>query len=113
MASELIKQLRKARQSTMDLDGFTFTYRRPTDLEMLTKVRTMTHANIAESFVIGWKGVKESDLVPSGASKEAEFDPELWAEWLADHPNWWAPIGEKIVGEWTRHNELREAAAKN
>ena len=112
-AQILINRMRKARQFTIELRGFTFTGRRPTDAEAarLHQEGFDSHS-IAREFVTDWKGVKESHLVPSGGSDEVPFSPGVWAEWVADNPDFWRPIKDKVIEEYKRHAGEVEDAGK-
>lgn len=109
----LVKRMRKARQFTVEIDGFTFTCRRPTQAEA-AEMHQQGYDNhrIAATFVCGWKGVKESDLVQSGGGDEVEFTPAVWREWVADELRFWTPLADRILDEYTAHNK-KEADAGN
>lgn len=114
MNDSLIKRMRKARERTIEVEGFRFTYLRPTD----TQAAELHHgkaslADIAKRFVIGWSGVKESDLFSSGGSDDAAFSPDVWAEWCDDMPQFWVPLGNAVIESYAAHVKKREAAEKN
>jgi hypothetical protein len=112
-AQILINRMRKAREFTIELRGFTFTGRRPTDAEAARLHQDgFDNHQIATKFVIDWAGVKESDLVPSGGSDAVEFNAALWAEWAADNPDFWRPIKDKVIEEYTRHAGEVDGAGK-
>lgn len=113
MSEILIKRMRKSREFTVEFDGFTFTCRRPTQAEGAEMYsRCYDNHRIAETFVCGWEGVKESDLVQSGASDDAEFSSALWREWVADESRFWKPIADRVIDEYTQRNK-KEADAGN
>jgi hypothetical protein len=98
----LIDKLRKARETAVEVDGFKFTIRRPTDQEAIG-LRAVTFIEIAQKFVVGWSGVKEIDLIPGGDGAAVAFDPDLWQEWCADHPEFWQPISSAVLDAYQKH----------
>ena len=107
----LIEKLRKAREQTVEAGGFTFTVRRPTDIEAIAM-----HGQPVERmlrFVVGWQGVKEIDLIPGGAPVAVEFDTALATEWLADRPDLIEPLTSAIRDAYRAHVKSMEDAGKN
>lgn len=114
MSANLIERIKKARQITVKIGDKTLICRRPTDLEMLEmRVEKVTQGDILKRFVDGWEGFTEIDLVPGGTGVTVEFSKELFAEWVADHPESWTTISDAVVQGYKRHEEALEAAAKN
>lgn len=114
MADDLLRRIHKARQSEVKLDGHTFIISRPTDVDALTLYEDGSkHVDIARRFVIDWRDVTESDVVPKGSAKEIEFNAEIWSAWLDDTPEFWVPIGDAIIDAYSNHTLKREAASKN
>jgi len=109
---DISARIRKARESQIEAGGFTFTIRRPTDEEAVRR-QGESAFDFARDFVVGWKGVKESDLVNGGGSDEVPFDTTAWSEWLADRPDLWGPIGEAVLNAYMAHVKRREDAAGN
>lgn len=109
----LIDKIRKAREVGVEAGGHKFTIRRPTDEEALTfssdKVTLLT---VVKGFTIGWD-VSELDLVPGGTSEKVPFDSALFAEWVADQPSVWEPLGEAVINAYKVHTDKRDAALKN
>lgn len=109
----LAEKIRKARESTVDVDGKTWTIRRPTDEEA-----AQLSANgdgllaIVKRFVIGWT-LTELDLVPGGTGVAVPFDSEVFGEWVADQPDLWTPLGMAVLDAYKLHADKREAAVKN
>ena len=114
MSALLIEKIRAARQQDVVVDDIAFTCRRPTDLEMVDWARLgLERGEILRRFVVGWRGVKESDLIPGGTSELIEFNNDLFMEWVADRPNTWAPIIETITSSYKQHQiELEQALKK-
>lgn len=106
------EKLRRARQITKEIGGFSFTLRRPTDLEMLELRHATTPRNFIR-FVVDWGPVSELDLgVPGGDPHPLAFDAEACAEWLADRPDLLVPIYEKILELYEAHAARLGAAEK-
>jgi hypothetical protein len=113
MSRTLIEKLRRARQSTVESGGLAFTVRRPTDLEMYELSGKMDQRKLLERFVVDWK-VTEVDLgSPGGGPDLVPFDPALWIEWIADHPQHWDVISEAVVAGYRQHKSDLEESAKN
>lgn len=103
--SDLIERIRKARQSRVTVEGKTFIVRRPTDWEAYEMRKDTREMDVLEKFVVAWEGVTELDLVPGGDSTPAAFSKELFAEWIQDHPDFWAPIFAEITSGYKKHAE--------
>ena len=63
----LIKKMRKARESQVKVDKFTFTIRRPQEGEY-SYISELTAVDLAVRFVVDWEGVTEADLIPAGST---------------------------------------------
>ena len=112
--SKLLDRIRKGRESTLAIDKHTVTIIRPTVEQMVAlKADGYSHLDLAKHFVVGWAGVTEADIIPAGASEALPFEADVWREWLADHPEWWSPIGMAVVEAFNSYSEYREDAAKN
>lgn len=96
----------------IDVGGFTFTVRRPTDIEMIALQGTGTVARLLP-FVIGWDGVKEIDIIPGGDPHPVKFDRETCDEWLSDRPDLLGPLVEQIMDLYRSHVDALGATAKN
>jgi len=102
----LIDKIRKARQQTVEAGGFKFTIERPTDMQVIDlqqdNVR-LRQSELLKRFIVGWEGVKETDIIPGGVGVEVEFDNDLFIEWIADKPNLWTPITDAITLSYQDH----------
>jgi hypothetical protein len=107
----LVNKLRKSRESGIEVSGFNFTIRRPTDQEAIN-LRAVTFIEIAQRFVVGWSGVKSIDLVPGGDGAEVPFDADLWKEWCADRPDFWEPISTAVLDAYQKHREGQDELKK-
>lgn len=110
--SKLAEKIRKAREKRMEVDGFGFTVRRPTDLDML-ELRGGVSPRMLMAYVVDWDGVKEIDLIPGGDGAPLAFDAEACAEWVADRPDIFAALVNEIMDSYRAHQEAQEAAKKN
>jgi len=111
----LIDKIRKAREKTVKVEGHSFTIRRPTDMEMaevyLNKGEVM-QSDILHSFVIGWDGITELDVIPGGTAEPVAFNIALFDEWIADKPALWSPLVSAITGSYADHAEQISVAEK-
>lgn len=112
MPSALVEKMRRAREQRVEAGGFSFTIRRPTELEMWELRQSERSARGMSRFVIGWDGVREMDLVANGEPHPLPFDAEACAEWLADRPDLFAVLADRILEAYNRHSEEIAAAGK-
>jgi len=114
MTHNLIDRLRDERVSTLTIGHMTFMIKRPTDIDM-AKLHTegKTLYDVAEISVIGWEGVKESDIISDGSDALVKFDEGLFREWIKDQYDLWEPIRNKAIEAYEKHIEKREDAKKN
>lgn len=108
----LADKIRKARETPVEVGGFTFTVRRPTDIEMF-ELQGSASAGRLLPYVVGWSGVKELDLIPGGDPHPLAFSADVCAEWLADRPDLLGPLVAAIVESYSKHAEALDLAAKN
>lgn len=114
MSKELINKLRRARESTVKIGDFTFTVRRPTDAEALILFeRNPSMYDVARDHVTGWENVRGCDIASGGNDDPQPFDPALWAEWLADRSDFWAPIQQAVINGYNAHAERLKNNLKN
>ena len=112
--SKLIERLQRARQTNIESNGRTFTVRRPTDLEMYEIRGKIAQRELLVRFVVGWGAMTEIDLgIPGGNPEIVKFDPELWEEWISDHPEHWDSIVSAVVDGYKSHKDALEESAKN
>lgn len=109
----LADKIRKARETTFPVGGFTFTVRRPTDVEMLRLRADGLTLDSLIGFVVGWSGVKQIDLIPGGDPVPAEFDTETAREWLSDRPDLLTPLVDEILALYRKHVDALGVAEKN
>lgn len=79
----LADKIRKAREVKVEIDDFTFTVRRPSDLEMI-ELQKQSAARAILDFVIGWDGVSELSMFDGGSPHPLPFDKAACSVWLED-----------------------------
>ena len=74
----------------------------------------MDQRTLVTKFVVGWEAMSELALgIPGGGPDPVPFDADLWAEWIADHPEQWDAITAAVVESYRTHRTAREEVAKN
>lgn len=107
----LIKKIQKAREITINAGKFSFTVRRPTDLEMLyLRGQDVRQGDLLEKFVTGWFGVTELDLIPGGTGVPVDFDSKLFMEFVSDRPELWGPLANGIMDSYAQHRQKLDDA---
>jgi hypothetical protein len=116
-ARQLVGQLTKAREKTVPAGRHKFSIRRPTELDLLKRRdgdNVVVSIEMVRDYVVGWEGVRESDIVGAGGSDEiVPFSSELCRAWLEDRADLWpALLGEmqKLIVE---HDKALQDASKN
>lgn len=106
-----LDRFRKARQSRVSAGKFTFIVQRPTMLDVVKAGSGESQVSIefAARFVVGWEGVDEADLIPGGDPEPVEFDPALFAAWIAERSDLWLQIAEGVAAAYRDHEEQKEA----
>ena len=113
-----IEQMRRGRRREVKAGAFTFTVELPTEMKLFQLVggesdNFLANARLVKACVIGWKDVRECDLVPSGAEDELAFQRGIFEEWIEDRPDLWDPIVAAVFEIRTMRQSEREADAKN
>lgn len=109
----LADKIRKARETSIKVVGFKLLILRPTDMEAVgmnysdTPIGEVISA--VSKFVIGWDGVKESDLIAGGSPDPVAFDAETFGEWIKDKPDMWEPIANGVLESYKAHVKRVEA----
>ena len=109
--ADLLTQRRAARETRIDVDGHTWTLRRPTAYERIG-LSGLTPLEILCRFVTGWT-LTGIDLVPGGDPSPIPFDADLASDYLADTPSLWEPLTQALGDAIKAHDDALEAAAKN
>lgn len=113
--SALVEKMRRAREQRVEVGGFTFTVRRPTDVEMLTKRARLAQQDVGALMdcVVGWSGVQQMHLIPGGDGAPVEFDAGVCAEWLSDRPDLLNPLAVAVLDAYQAHQKSLADAKKN
>jgi len=104
----LLEKIRKAREKQVEIDGFSFTIRRPTDYE-IAQYSERDPLDLVKQFVVDWT-LKEIDLVPGGNPERVAFDADLLAEWGSDHLTVIVSLLNEIKQAYADFVEQREQA---
>lgn len=120
-----IEQLRRARRREVTIGRFTFSVEQPTELRLFGLVNDassvdapdarnlLANGRIVKAAVIGWKGVRERDIVSSGTDDEEPFRRDLFEAWIEDRPDLWNPIVDAVFDMRRAAIEARQADEKN
>lgn len=109
--SAFLDRLRASRESWVSVGAYEFQVRRPTDVE-LVKARGDDDSAFVRRVVIGWRGVRECDVIPSGGGEPAPFDAEACVEWLEDQPALYVELVNRVQDLIRARFEARDDAAK-
>jgi len=110
----LVDKLRRAREFQVETGGFTFTLRRPTDVEWLELVESgKSTARTVLAYIVGWEGVKEIDLIPGGDPHPLPFDAVACADWISDRIDLLPPLLDGFMKSYESHLAARADAQKN
>lgn len=99
---DLTARIIAARRRWVEAGGFGFEIQRPTEYDLAElrsrrpKDKILGMVELVKAHVVGWRGVKESDLVPGGAADAPAFDAALFAAFIEDRPTLWAPLAQAI-----------------
>ena len=114
MSKSLIDRIKAARQTRVPSRGKTFIVRRPTDLEMMElRGRQVKQGEIITRFVTDWESFTELDFISSGGPDPVAFDADLFAEYIADHPEHWDTIVSSVIDGYQAHQAAVEESLKN
>lgn len=109
-----LAKFQRGRESVVEAAEFKFTIRRPPALDIARAGAEGVAMSIefATRYVVGWDGVKESDLLPGGDPEPVAFDGAVFKAWIADRPDLWQPIANGVIAAYQRHEEATEARGK-
>lgn len=121
--SKLIDQVRAQRQQWLDVaPGKRLQIIRPAESqfgEIIRRVKGKAEISIELphvcKFVTGWEGFTEADFLGEtvGASDPLPFDPELWAEVVADRGDLIKLVSAALIESVVKHFEKKAEAEKN
>lgn len=95
--SNLGDQMRKARETQVEVNGHKYTIRRPTEAQRAEWLRNegISPLELVRRCVIGWD-LLETDLLAGGNPIPAEFSNDAFAEYVNDQIDLWGPLSESI-----------------
>ena len=106
-----LEKRQRAREFTVEAGAHRYTLRRPTARQRI-ELSAGNRLDMVRACVVGWD-LTSLDLYPGGDARPAAFDPDLWADWLADNPALWDPLIEALERRIAEHDAAMESAAKN
>ena len=106
----LIERLRAARETWTTVGQYEFLLRRPTALQV-ARWRDEAEVSFLGRVIVGWKGVRELDLVPGGEGSPVPFDAGLCVEWIEDKPEIYTALMAEVNRILEAHWHAREDAA--
>lgn len=109
MTNKTLQARLRARESQVTIDGHVFTIRRPKPAEM---IGDQTRMDLVRRFVVGWD-LTNADLIPGGVPDPEPFEPALFADWVEDNADLWAPLADAILAEWRTYVAAKDDTAKN
>lgn len=109
----LADKMRKAREMRVEVGGYVFVVRRPTDVEWYDKIIGTGPISRFIDFVVDWEGVKEADLLNGGDPHPLKFDRQACFEWLSDRADLYGPLIQAINESFDKHTEARGELIKN
>lgn len=110
--SALIDKIRASRQSQIEVGGWSFTVRRPTELEW-HEMRGVIDTRRLMAFVDGWSGVKESDIINGGDPHPVPFDRAVLMAWVEDLPDVMSAIVKGVTASRIARAEDAQEREKN
>lgn len=108
--SALAQRMRARRESRVEVGGFGFQLRLPTALQCMQAANA---ADLALSAVVGWDGVRLSDLLPGEPDEPAPFEADACREWLAERLDLLGPLIEELSRLRDARKAEIEGAEKN
>ena len=100
MAKTLGEKIKEARQVEIKVGEITFIARRATFEELLAYAnKQITDPEISRLHIVGWFGVKESDLLEGGTDEQVLFDKALFDDVIGDHQEWWLFIANGVTSK--------------
>lgn len=118
---QAISSIKRARQGSVKVGKYRFTYRRPTIIQLIEYgPNGAKNYELARDFVIDWARddgsplqMLDIPLIPSPTDDAVPFDNELWYEWMQDEPGFWEPIATAIIADYDKYRNKKEEAEKN
>lgn len=119
----LIKRLLAQREFSVEVAaGKQIRLRRPAEMDVMGMIQRGDDGKVVglaadladvKRFAVGWEGIAELDLVPSGASDPVPFDADLFAVLIEDRRDWCAKCCQALVDKVLDHEGLQREARGN
>lgn len=106
------KQFEAIDNFRLEVEGHTYTLRRPTPAEAIG-LADSTGLDLVHRFVVGWDHTELSLGFPGGTDRPEPFDADLWVAYVDRHPVLWKPLAESILDAYAVRRTALEDAAKN
>ncbi len=95
---DAIEKIRKARQLEVKIGECSFTCQRATlEQAMLYSNARTSDAEVCRRHVIGWSGVKGTDLMPELGKDLVNYDQQLFNEIIGEKIDWWNDIAKEVL----------------
>lgn len=107
-----LEKYKQAGQTRVEAGGFSFTVQRPTLAEVYALAGGKVSIEFIVAHIVGWEGVKESDLIAGGDPEPLVFDGALCAAWMADRADLWQPLSDAVLKSFTSYAEAQAARGK-
>lgn len=117
--ADLSAKILAARRRWVEAGGYGFEIQRPTEYDLAElrarrpKDKILGMVELVKAHVVGWRGIKESDLVPGGSEDAPAFGAELFAAFIEDRPKLWAPLAQAIWDSVQEHERELEKLRGN
>jgi len=108
--SALSEKMRAQREQWVSVGNRRYLLRVPTAFEM---AMAQTPVEIALRAVVGWEGVRKSDLVPGDPDDAAPFDADAFREFIADDLHAIKALMDEVSERGQKRAAEIEAARKN
>jgi hypothetical protein len=108
--SGLIERMRVAREQWVTVGMYEFLVRRPTAVQ-LARWQAEGDFALLSRVLVGWRNVREHDLVPGGDGAAAPWDAEVAVEWLEDRPELYVALIAEVHRILEAHFRAREELA--
>jgi hypothetical protein len=117
-ADFLLRRIKESRQGGVTYKHMRFTVERPSemDIALLSEENKRTLAFSFEMVcgcVVGWDGVTEADLYPSGSNAIADYSAEVFRAWVKDETELYAAISSRVMEMIRDHREKMDSALGN
>lgn len=114
--------IRKQREIRVPVESgrYTFVLEVPSDRAFFAVMEAhpasadaILNCELVKACMVGWDGVKASDLLSSGTDDAATFEKRAASEWLDDHAEWWAELAAALLDARAQRKAQREADRGN